>query len=295
LNPSLVISVLFAIAAVISWTIYKKFSWRSYQDVTKAVFKWSTFGLLGLAAFLLFIASANQVPVRNVGIETSFGKPTGQTTGSGLHFVAPWKKIADWDASIQTSDHASSDRCVNVRIGSMATACIEEKVRWQVKPEAAPEQWMSYKGNFDNMENNLFETELQNATNEVFATYNPINSIDIKTGQTKYDGTQLAEDVKAKLIARVGNQINVESVVVPLVHHDEKTEGSIKAFQDVVAQKRILEQKYANAQVERQTAELLSGLPPTYQINKCLDIAKDLGKEPGLCLSGGGVQTFTGK
>lgn len=274
-------------------------SGREYEtdvrDYDKGGYKSEAFGksvflipiALGvLSVLFLVFASANQVPVRNVGIITSFSKPTDKTTGSGLKWVAPWHKIADWDASVQTSDHAAADKCTTVRIGSMATACVESKVRWKVKESAAPEQYMSYKGDFNNMKNNLFETELQNAMTDVFATYNPLSSIDLKTGQTKFDGTEHAKQLQAKLDTKIGNQIVIESVTVPLVHHDAKTEANIEQYQNVIAQGRILGQKQANAEIEKQTSELLKNLSENYSTNKCLDIAKELGKEPGLCMGG---------
>lgn len=238
-----------------------------------------------LAVIGVLVASANTVPVRNVGIVTSFSRPTGETTGSGLKWVAPWKKVSEWDASIQTADH-TGDHCVTARIGSLATVCVENKVRWQVRPEAAPEQYMAYKGDFENMKLNLFETELQDALNEALSDYNPLSSLDLSTGQTTFDGTALAEEVKKLMETRVGNQIVIESVVIPLVRHDAKTEENIKAFQDVIAQKRILEQKLRNAETEKAAAELLRDLPGAYTMNKCLDLAKEMGREPGLCVTG---------
>ena len=145
---------------------------------------------------------------------------------------------------------------------------------------------MSYKGDFKNMKSNLFETELQNALNDAFSDYNPLNAINISTGQTQFDGSALAEEVQGLLDKRLSDQIRIESVVIPLVKHDPKTEENIKAFQDVIARNRILAQQQKNAEIERATAELLRSLPPTYTVNKCLDLAKDLGKEPGLCLGG---------
>lgn len=253
---------------------------RFYALATAAVL--SFFGI----SFVM-IASAYSVPVRNVGIVTSFNKPTGEVTGSGLHWVKPWQKVNDFDASIQTSDHTGDKHCTTVRIGSLATACVENKVRWQVVETAAPKLYTDYKADFDNMRVNLFEAELQRALNEEFATYNPLASIDLNTGAIKFDLNELAESVRTNLSEKLGGDITVHSVVIPLIRHDGKTEENIKAFQDVLAENRVLTQKKANAEVEKQTAAVLASVPDTYVINKCLDIAKELGKEPGFCLGGG--------
>src|SRR5258706_1171249 len=93
-----------------------------------------------LALLSLVFAVFYTVPVRNVGIVTSFNKPTGETTGSGLHPVLPWQRVADFDASIQPSLHLGDwgHGCITVRIGSLATACVETRIQWQVVESSAP-------------------------------------------------------------------------------------------------------------------------------------------------------------
>lgn len=273
---ALILFVVALVAGLVALAAEDKFAAVSTAVVT-----------LVLGGIFTLVSSAYTVPVRNVGIVTSFGKPTGDVTGAGLHWVAPWKKVNDFDASIQTADHTGDKRCTTVRIGSLATACVENKVRWQVKPDAAPKLFFDYKTDFDNMRTNYFEAELQRALNEEFATYNPLANIDLNTGAVKFDLNDLAERVKRNLVGKVGKDIDVHSVLIPLIRHDGKTEENIKQFQDVLAQKRVLDQKQKNAETEKQIAALLASLPEGYSVNKCLDIAEKLNKEPGFCLGGG--------
>lgn len=271
--------------AIVVFVLSRRTSTR--QDAELRAGATVAFGVLvALTVLCAGVASISTVPVRSVGIATAFGKPTGQTTGSGLQLHAPWVKIEDWDASMQTADHASQDGCVTVRIGSLATACVEAKIRWQVLASAAPDQYATYKASFDAMHSSLVETEIQNSLNEVMATYNPLLSIDLTTGQTTFDGAGLATKVKTALQGKLGEQITVESVTVPLVHHDPATEENIRQIQNVVAKKRVLAQQQVNADIERQTAATLANVPESYAVIKCLDLAKELGKEPGLCMSG---------
>ncbi|MEK8106677.1 hypothetical protein NKG94_18585 [Micromonospora sp. M12] len=58
----------------------------------------------------------------------------------------PWQKVGEWDAGRQKYDHIGGDNCVRVRTGTLADACVEVLVEWQVKPENAPKQFMDYKG-----------------------------------------------------------------------------------------------------------------------------------------------------
>jgi len=242
----------------------------------------------GLAGLFFFFSIAYAVPVRNVGIVTSFGNPTGRITGSGLKFVLPWQKVADFDASVQFSDHTGADHCTTVRIGSLATACVENRIGWQVLESAAPRLYRDYKGSFDNLKNNLVETKFQNALNAVFATYNPLSQVNIATGQTSFDGAKLSQELEAELNRTIGSDIKILTVSVPLVHHDEKTEANIKAFQDVIAKARILDQQLANAQKEKAIADLQAVyLTTEYIQNKCIEESVKMGVPPGLCLVGG--------
>lgn len=252
--------------------------------VTKAV----SVVFLVLTGLMLFFASAYTVPVRNVGIVTSFNNPTGDVTGSGLKFVLPWQRVADFDASVQFSDHTTRERCTTVRIGSLATACVENRIQWQVLESSAPRLYREYKGSFDNMRNNLVETKFQNALNAVFATYNPLSQVNIQTGQTEFDGAKLGRALEDELNRTIGGDIKIITVSVPLVHHDEKTEENIKTFQDVIAKSRILDQQLSNAQKEKTIADLQRQyLTPEFVANKCIEESVKMGVPPGLCLVGG--------
>jgi|SRR6185369_13666909 len=248
--------------------------------------------MLGL--LLTFFASANTVPVRNVGIVTSFNRPTGDTTGSGLHFVAPWEDIDQFDASVQTTKHVGdwNQGCSVVRIGSMATACVENIIQWQVDPAAAPRLFNDYKGSFENFDHNYVQTQIQNSLNAVFATYNPLSQVNLQTGQTGFDGAKLQEQVKQTLVQSMGDSVKIITVSIPLVHHDAQTEANIKQFQDVVAQSRILDQKSQNADKEKLVSDKLKAvLSDEYLKNKCIEESVKLGYAPGLCLMDSGIVT----
>jgi regulator of protease activity HflC (stomatin/prohibitin superfamily) len=254
--------------------------------VLKSVFT----GILAFALLCTLFASVWTVPVQNVGIVTEFSNPTGRTTGSGLKFTWPWQKIADFDASLQTENNVGKEGCSTVRIGSLATACVENRVQWRVKPSAAPKLYRDYKGNFDNLRNNFVRNQIQLAVNAVFSTYNPLSQVNLKTGQVEFDGAKLSTSLKNELVKYVGSDIEVVTASVPLVHHDAKTEQNIQQFQDVVAQARILEQKEANANKEKLVADLQrSFLTATFLQNKCIEEAVKGGYHPGLCLMDSGI------
>ncbi|MBL6280197.1 SPFH domain-containing protein [Micromonospora fiedleri] len=245
-----------------------------------------------VATLLLTVASsAHSVPIRSVGIVTSFGKPTGEVTGSGLKWVAPWQRVGEWDAGRQKYDHIGSDACVRVRTGTLADACVEVLIEWQVQPENAPQQFMDYKGDFDSFRGQRVGVQLDSAVNDAFASYNPLERIDAKTGNLNVDLKPFAESIKSSAEGRLGSDVDILSVTITRVNHDDKTEGNIKAFQDKLAQTRNLEQDRRNAEIQKEITETNAKVD---KVTRCLEIAEKNGSSPGLCINPG-IVTGTAK
>lgn len=238
---------------------------------------------IGLGMICTIISSANSVPVRNVGIVTSFNRPTGKVTGSGLKWVAPWKEVGEWDASRQRYDHLG-DKCVSVRTGTLANACVETLIEWQVKSSSAPEQFMAYKGDFSRMVSTKIDVNLAGALNDAFSTYNPLSKIDEKSGNLNVDLKPYVSDVTTKANERLGSEIEILSVTITRINHDEKTEANIKAFQDKLAEARNLEQDRKNAEVRKLITETNA---KTDAVTRCMDNNKALGLSSGPCLQPG--------
>ncbi|MFD6755078.1 MULTISPECIES: SPFH domain-containing protein [Micromonospora] len=242
--------------------------------------------ITALAATLLLTvaSSAHSVPIRSVGIVTSFGKPTGEVTGSGLKWVAPWQRVGEWDAGRQKYDHIGNDACVRVRTGTLADACVEVLIEWQVQPENAPQQFMDYKGDFDSFRGQRVGVQLDSAVNDAFASYNPLERIDAKTGNLNVDLKPFAESIKSSAEGRLGSDVDILSVTITRVNHDDKTEGNIKAFQDKLAQTRNLEQDRRNAEIQKEITETNAKVD---KVTRCLEIAEKNGSSPGLCINPG--------
>ncbi|SCG17254.1 hypothetical protein GA0070610_3565 [Micromonospora echinofusca] len=239
--------------------------------------------LVGAVVFIVG-SSAHSVPIRSVGIVTSFNKPTGKVTGSGLKWVAPWHKVGEWDAGRQKYDHIGGEDCVRVRTGTLADACVEVLVEWQVKPENAPKQFMDYKGDFDSFRGQRVGVQLDSAVNDAFATYNPLEKIDANTGNLNVDLKPFAESIKSSAETRLSSDVDILSVTITRVNHDDKTEGNIKAFQDKLAQTRNLEQDRKNAAIQKQITETNAKVD---KVSRCLEIAERNGSNPGLCINPG--------
>lgn len=225
------------------------------------------------------IASTYVVPVKNVGLVISFGKPTGETTGPGLHMIAPWKSISDWDASRQTYDQQ-----VPVRIATQANADVSINIQWQTLPSAAPTQFGAFKGQFSEFVRNGVNIYLASAVIKAFEVYNPLTTIDTKsdTPALDYEKYELAVMLLAK--AALKDQVEILSVSITGISHDQKTEEAIKKFQEAVAESRILEQARKNAMVRKQVTETNASVD---KVTRCLEIAEKSGTEPGWCINPG--------
>lgn len=248
-------------------------------------------GALILGIALTLGSSANSVPVRNVGIVTSFNKPTGEVTGSGLQWVKPWQKVGEWDASRQRYDHSQGKNAIPVRTGTLADASVQVLIEWQVKQdsngtadEIAAKQYKDYKGDFETFRNQRVGIQLDGAMNDAFATYVPLANIDSKTGNLNVDLKPFADKVKTYAIQRLGNDVDILSVTVIRVNHDQKTEENIKAFQDKLAQGRNLEQDQKNANLQKSVSETNAKVDKQ---TRCMEIAEKVGSNPGLCLNPG--------
>lgn len=284
---SFILALIFAGIAVLAGLVW----WRAIDEDVNSVSRGATIFGLVLAVGLTLFSAINTVPTRNVGIVTSFNKPTGETTGPGLQWVAPWQKVDEWDASRQTFDHKSEKSCVQVRIVGLQGACVEVQIEWQTVAEKAPEQWASYKREFGNFVSRRVDPNLTGALNDVFANHDPLANVDATTGVVKPVNTnELVDPLKANITRRIGPDVQILGVVFGFVRYDAKTQEQIEAFQQKVLAAKNLEQDRKNAEIQKRVSETNAQVDP---VVRCLEIVAQRGGEPGFCLGGGNPVTVT--
>lgn len=261
----------------------------------------------GAAIFLvigvLFLvgASYNKVPTKNVGIVTSFSKPTGKTTGAGVHWTKPWEQVEDWDATGQIfPDDGGS--CTNVTIAAQRGACIPLKVEWKVIEGTAPEQWANYKvtdqGKKIDSDNPRFGTfiarrvdpGIRAALSSVFASFDPLGSAsstgDAPAPDLNNDYQQKMKDAITKALTNADGTIDIQITNVVFTGsptYDAPTTAAIAAYGQKLLQTRNLDVDDSNAQ-KRKTVAGKTGIPAAVQV--CLDIADAQNTDPGHCLWG---------
>jgi hypothetical protein len=249
--------------------------------------------VIGAVSFT--IASYNKVPTRNVGIVTQFGKPTGKTTGAGLHWTKPWQNVEDWDATGQVYDRLGGN-CLWVSISAQRRACIAVQIEWSANPATAPEMWAQYKptdqgekidgGNarFGTFIYRRVNPQIDGALTSVFASFDPLGTVSATGDAPAPDlnatyRTKLQTSVQTAL----GTDITIKSIAFATPTYDAPTTAAIAAYGQKMLEARNLTVDKQNAQA-RQDVAGRTGVSPAVQ--QCLDIADSRGKEPGLCLAG---------
>lgn len=227
-------------------------------------------GFIGLI-FLVF-ASTTVVGTRQIGIETKFGRPTGTTLSNGLHLKSPVTEVTEMDGAVQIDQHTGDHR-IKVRLGNSSTADADVSVRWQIKPDAAPELFVQYK-TFDNVRTNLVTRNLQVALNEVFAAFDPLAPQNLDRSPLP----ELSEKAKVILAAKVGDQVEILDVAVPTIDYDDGTEQKINQLNQERAATAVAEQAKKTAVEQAKANGELAGSvshDPNVLVSKCLDIARE--------------------
>jgi regulator of protease activity HflC (stomatin/prohibitin superfamily) len=232
-----------------------------------------------ITLFVLILGSTTIVSARNIGVVTTFGRPGG-TLSNGLHWKAPWQSVTEMNGTIQIDNH-TGEHATTVRLGNNSTAFVDNSVRWRIQPAAADELYLDYR-EFENVRDNLVTRELRAALNEVFADFDPL-------APENSDGANvqaLGDDVAEKLRAKVGGQIEIINVIVPLVNYDDATQERINALNVEKANTRIAEQRAKTAEAEARANEILAASvsnDPNVLVSKCLDAAREAGISPLGC------------
>ncbi|SKU62348.1 putative alanine and valine rich protein [Mycobacteroides abscessus subsp. massiliense] len=229
-------------------------------------------GVVGLVFFAF--AATTVVGTRQIGIETKFGRPTGTTLTNGLHLKSPVTSVTEMDGAVQIDQHKDGGR-IKVRLGNSSTADADVSVRWQIKPDAAPELFLQYK-TFDNVRINLVTRNLQVALNEVFATFDPLAPKNLDRSPLP----ELSTQAKNILAAKVGSQVEILDVAVPTIDYDDGTEQKINQLNQERAATAVAEQAKMTALAQAAAnANLAASVSrdPNVLVSKCLDIAREKG------------------
>lgn len=284
------------VIAVISAAIGVAMKQSSDHELRDAAPKFKTAAIFSMIAALIvtLFASTAIVPPRTVGVKVALGKPVG-SVGNGFHFKAPWTSVEKMDASIQ-NDVYNGDKTITVRLGNNTEAEADASIRWQLKQDNIEQLFLDYK-TFDNIRDNLVTRNFRAAMNEAFASYDPLATVESanNSGADK-DLPGIAEKVKDALQSKLGDDIIIHEVTIPLVNFDEATQSRINELQAETARTRIANQKQETADAEAKANKILEdSVTPEVLSSKCLDIADRNNKDILGCIAGTTGQPIVNK
>lgn len=242
-------------------------------------------GLLVLAVLLFASASTTIIEAKNVGVLTTFGKPTG-SLDSGLHLKWPWQKVTELDGTKITSKY-DGDQAVPVRIGDGTTAHVSTAIRWSIVGDRADEIYANYRSDDVNqtVRDSLVDTVFTNALNQVFGAYNPTADLKVvdpsSAGSAKvnfvpdYDALaqQVTESMESR-VAQTGGYVKIDFITISGLNLSETTQSKINEFQAEVAKTQVALQKKATANAQAEANKTLSSSvsnDPNVLVSRCLD------------------------
>lgn len=263
----------------------------------------------GLVAVIMLVFSFTaRVGTNKVGVVTSFGKPK-TALSNGWHGKSPWDKMVIFDGTRQflrldgDRERGEGDDKVfpkvRVRLAGNATADLSGVVSWQMKANTAEEKAQAVQlyrdfRTFDRVRDKYVSAGVQRALGEAFGDFNPL------VESQNFSLAELNQKALTAIRAQFGDRLEVISVDLRVPDYDQNTDNAISALQQERQRTETAKQKEETNRAEAKAAAALASqqqVSPSREvlINKCLDIAKEQGKEPGYCFLQGGTPIVGGK
>lgn len=255
---------------------------------------------LVLAAFSLFQSTYVIVNTNQVGIFTSMGRPY-DATDNGWEFKQPWAKKTEFDGARQflrfngdgnndTDPDKKVYRRVSTKIDGNAKADISGVIAWQMKATTEEEKknaiqlFKDYRV-FERVTNNLVYSNLKVAIGSALASLNPL------IPEKNLTVAQINEKILLELKNQFNGSIVIQAADISVPDYDDQTDAAIAADLAQKAKTSLEKEKeLTNAAASRANAAIVTSIQdPQVLINKCLDIAKELGYNPGLCMMSGNI------
>lgn len=256
-------------------------------------------GVSSAFALFLFILSLFVIVGTNkVGIMTAFGKPQ-QAHSNGFHPKAPWAMKTEFDGTrqfLRFNGKGNNEEdlekkefpCIQVKLDGQAKACLSGVIAWQMRANTdaekknAVELFKTYR-TFERLTENFVFSSSRKALGEVFAVHNPLL---VEKNQTLGELNKLASD---RLNQEFSGELNIMSVDLAVPDYDDETDKAIATMQAQKAKTALAEEELktneAKALANKALEESLKN-PAVNQAN-CLQISRELGLLPGVCMLDG--------
>lgn len=243
---------------------------------------------LVIGVLVLIFSSTAIVQAKQVGVLTSFGKPSDRTLNSGLHLKAPWQKVTSIDATIQTNEYHGED-ALKVILADKNTAEVSATIRWSVNRENANDVYADFRSDdpTDSLRKAVVSTKFKAAMNSVFNSYDA-------TSEDQKSTSELAAEVQKILVSETEELVDIKSITISYIKPDKAVQRKIDALQTQRGATKVAEEKKKTVQLEADANRLLSNSisnDPNVLVSKCLDLIADGAFDPPAgftCWPGGG-------
>jgi len=261
---------------------------KDYRDDPRTAFKLIGAGLAFLGLAILVFSGIRSVPVKSVGVLTSFGHVEGDLT-PGFHWELPWKTANILPETIQTTTWTGSwDRngnctALDVRIGGQQNACLDATIQWQVKDSAAPQLFNNYDTSGSNVLNTITNAvvirEFEQVVNQTLGDYNPIADVSTNAQSGNSQFSTFGPQVLRTMRNDIGSQINVIRVIMPIMHYDGSTQGRLNTIQATYAEAAIANEQIAvNDAQAKANAAIANNVSANVLVQECLALVQSAAK-----------------
>lgn len=188
-----------------------------------------------LAAVIICISCIATVPTGHTGVVTSFGKVENYTFDSGVHFIAPWKKVVKMDNRVQKSTVELS--CFSSDIQEVD---VTYTINYQINKATAQDLYRSVGENYFNT---VIVPNINECVKASVAKYTAEDLVNERSDMALMCESLLADQLKA---------YNIDLVSTSVENLD-----FTDAFTDAVEAKQVAQQNKLKAitEQEQKTAE----------------------------------------
>jgi regulator of protease activity HflC (stomatin/prohibitin superfamily) len=249
---------------------------------------------------IIFLSGFNTVPVKSVGVITSFGKVQGEY-GPGAHWLFPTKSLNIVQDTIQSdnftqangagsdtySNSGATGYCITVRLGGQQEGCADVQLQTRVNQDAVAPLYADYSSYGPNLTQDIdryvVKRDLTTALNRVLGDYNPVQ--DVSATLTSNAGSQFSQfdtQILTQLRSELGGQVTVDDVNLQYVHYDSATQTRINQISTQYAETQVAQQQEkTNVAISAANAALAKNntLTPQVLANECYTTTQDAIKD----------------
>lgn len=251
--------------------------------------------LLGAAVVATAIASFTMISTNTIGIFTEAGAPY-TAADNGWEWKRPWARVVEFDASRQflrfcgdgnneEEPDAKVFPKISTKIDGNAKADICGTIAWQMKAttdaekDNAKQLFRDYK-EFNRVTANLVYPSAKVAVAAALKNLNPL------VAEKNMSVADINDAVQRELNANLKGGVTIQAVDISVPDYDGDTD---KAIAQDLAQKALTslatERIKTNEQESLANKALVANLNPLVLVDKCIEVAKQNGSNPGYCMT----------